>query len=153
MHRLSTAVPQSSTLTVLCCLGLLGVQRKKGTVYSVPFSKWRNDNMFHGSAVWRVQKRGTEKTVPSFLTAVLQSSTLTALYCLGLLGVLHEYACGALPRTPCHRGAFGTSSRKSIHNPGWRASPFRRSAVCGLLSVVNWSGVQLVRLPSSCTIR
>ena len=26
-----------------------------------------------------------------------------------LLGVLHEYACGALRCTPCHRGAFTTS--------------------------------------------
>ncbi len=34
-------------------------------------------------------------------TAVLQSSTLTALYCLGLLSVLHEYACATdlSPRT------------------------------------------------------
>ena len=45
-------------------------------------------------------------------TAVPQSSTLTALCFLGLLGVLHEYACGALRRTPYHRGACGTSSRK-----------------------------------------
>ncbi len=30
-HKLSTAVPQPSTLTALCCLGLLGVRRKKGT--------------------------------------------------------------------------------------------------------------------------
>ena len=45
-------------------------------------------------------------------TAVLQSSTLTALCFLGLLGVLHEYACGALRCTPCHRGAYSTSSRR-----------------------------------------
>ena len=51
-------------------------------------------------------------------TAVPQSSTLTALYFLGLLGVLHEYACVALRCTPCHRGACGTSSRKPMHNPG-----------------------------------
>ena len=31
-------------------------------------------------------------------TAVPQSSVLTALFFLGLLGVLHEYACGALRR-------------------------------------------------------
>ncbi len=42
-------------------------------------------------------------------TAVLQSSTLTVLCFLGLLSVLHEYACGALRCTPCHRGAYGTS--------------------------------------------
>ena len=52
-------------------------------------------------------------------TAVPQSSTLTALYCLGLLGVLHEYACGALRCTPCHRGACSTSSRKPMHYPGY----------------------------------
>ncbi len=39
------------------------------------------------------------------------------------LNVLHEYACGArpgsgCPRTPCHRGACGTSPRKPMHNPG-----------------------------------
>ena len=59
-------------------------------------------------------------------TAVPQSSTLTALRFLGLLGVLHEYACGALRCTPCHRGACNTSSRrlhlsavkKTMHNPG-----------------------------------
>ncbi len=45
-------------------------------------------------------------------TAVLQSSTLTALYFLVLLGVLHEYACGALRCTPCHRGACNTSSHR-----------------------------------------
>ena len=57
-------------------------------------------------------------TMHKLSTAVPQSSTLTALCFLGLLGVLHEYACGALPRTPCHRGPYGTSSRKPIHNPG-----------------------------------
>ncbi len=43
------------------------------------------------------------------------------------LNVLHEYApagpdpqAGA-PRTPCHRGACGTSSRKPMHNPGQSA--------------------------------
>ncbi len=56
-----------------------------------------------------------------FSTAVPQSSTLTALRFLGLLGVLHEYACGARRRTPCHRGASGTSSREPMHNPGYRA--------------------------------
>ncbi len=55
-------------------------------------------------------------------TAVPQTSTLTAFCFLGLLGVLHEYACGALRRTPCHRGACGTSSRKPMHNPGFRAN-------------------------------
>ncbi len=45
-------------------------------------------------------------------------TTLTALRCLGLLGVLHEYACGALRCPPCHRGAYGTSSRQPMHNPG-----------------------------------
>ena len=30
MHKLSTAVPQSSTLTVLCFLGLLGVLHEYG---------------------------------------------------------------------------------------------------------------------------
>ena len=53
-----------------------------------------------------------------FSTAVPQSSALTALCFLGLLGVLHEYACGALRRMPCHRGACGTSSRKPMHSPG-----------------------------------
>ena len=51
-------------------------------------------------------------------TAVPQSSTLTALCFLGLLGVLQEYACGALRCTPCHRGACSTSSRQPMHNPG-----------------------------------
>jgi len=51
-------------------------------------------------------------------TAVPPSSTLTALCFLGLLGVLHQYACGALRCTPCHRGACSTSSRKPMHNPG-----------------------------------
>ncbi len=45
-------------------------------------------------------------------TTVLQSSTLTALYRLGLLGELHEYACGALRCTPCHRDVCSTSSRR-----------------------------------------
>ncbi len=51
-------------------------------------------------------------------TAVPQSSTLTVLCFLGLLGLLHEYACGVLRRPPCHRGACGTSLRKPMHNPG-----------------------------------
>ena len=45
-------------------------------------------------------------------TAVPQSSTLTVLCFLGLLGVLHEYACGDLRRTLCHRGPCGPSSRR-----------------------------------------
>jgi len=36
---------------------------------------------------------------------------LTVLCFLGLLGVLHEYACGALRRTPCQLGACFTSLR------------------------------------------
>ena len=51
-------------------------------------------------------------------TAVPYPSALTVLCVLGLLGVLQEYACGALRRTPCHRGACGPSSRQPMQNPG-----------------------------------
>jgi len=51
-------------------------------------------------------------------TAVAQSSALTVLCFLVLLGVLQEYACGALRCTPCHRGACATSSRQPMQNPG-----------------------------------
>ncbi len=58
-----------------------------------------------------------------FSAAVSQSSALTALCFLALLGVLHEYAEERLGyplagRTPCHRGACATSLRKPMHNAG-----------------------------------
>jgi hypothetical protein len=46
-------------------------------------------------------------------TAVPQSSTLTTLCFLGLLGVLHEYACGALGVPAC--GSHALSSRRLQH--------------------------------------
>jgi len=54
---------------------------------------------------------------------VPQSSALTVLSFLGLLGVLHSTPAGPLGvpfagHTPCHGGACVTSSRPPMHNPG-----------------------------------
>ena len=51
-------------------------------------------------------------------TASVKSSVLTALRSLGLLDVLHEYACGASVAAPCQAGAFAASLRHLMHNPG-----------------------------------
>ena len=53
------------------------------------------------------------RTMHKLSTAVPQSSTLTPLCFLGLLGVLHEYACGVRPASGCPSHAL--SSRRLRH--------------------------------------
>jgi hypothetical protein len=37
---------------------------------------------------------------------------------VGLLDVLHEYACGGLGRRPCQSGAYTVSSHEPVRNAG-----------------------------------
>ena len=54
----------------------------------------------------------------NFLLWRRKPSTLTVLRFLGLLGVLQEYACGALGRAPGQDGVFEASLQKPMHSPG-----------------------------------
>jgi hypothetical protein len=51
-------------------------------------------------------------------TATANASVLTAFRSVGLLNILHEYACGGFGRRPCQIGAFTVSLRKPMRKAG-----------------------------------
>ncbi len=153
MHKLSTAVPQSSVLTALCFLGLPSASFHRyggvrGERDGVEFAKRRRRDVCehrggggtkksmpsrrHPSGGWGLRTISVSLVVtdvpaspsPCSLISPRKPHQRTSPYLSSeALNVLQEYACGArpasgCPRTPCHRGAYGTSSRKPMHTPG-----------------------------------
>ncbi len=135
MHKLSTAVAQSSTPTALCFLGLLsasfhryggvrgerdGVEfakRRRRDVWCIaeeegqrsgcrPAATLRADGGCGRSLCRSSSPMSLTSPSPCSLISPRKTHQRTSSYLSSeALNVLHEYACGALPRTPCHRGA------------------------------------------------